>query len=199
MKRNIQALAAAIYVLRNSRGPQFCLPYDNVTAADACDTNLNGVKQQVLLNSRKNITAYPTQKTSTTSDDLGVMEDDYTVAVGKPFTKLEADCELSDLKYESLGNGVGPFKVTAKLFVRGSKDVINGFAAQAIYDELVMVVTMSDGQRVTLGNADWPARVKAMFDSKAVGASDPRGWEFEITSYCKYPERLDAASVVPLT
>ena len=177
-----------------------CLPYDPVTQADACDPNANGLKATgVLFNSRKNVTAYPTQPTATTSDDLGALTGNYTVAVGKPFVALEHDCEVSDIKLEGTAPGVGPFKVTCKLFIRGSKDVIDGFAGQALYDEMVFVVPQSDGRRRPIGNADYPARVKPMFDSKSVGSSDPRGWEFEITSYSTYSERIAAASTVPIT
>lgn len=182
------------------RGPQMCLPYDPVTQADACDPNTNGLKATgVLFNSRKNVTAYPSQPTATTSNDLGALTGNYTVASGKPFVALEHDCEVSDIKLEGTAPGVGPFKVTCKLFIRGSKDVIDGFASQALYDEMVFVVPQSDGRRRPIGNADYPARVKPMFDSKSVGSTDPRGWEFEITSYSTYSERLDAASTVPIT
>ena len=199
MKRSyLSILAFTMHAQGFLRGPQFCLPYDAVTQADACDPNLNGLMSTVWFNSRKNITAYPTAKATTTSDDLGIMEDDYTVASGKPFKTLQHDHEISDLKHEGTAAGLGPFKVTAKLFVRGSKDVITGFAAQAQYDEMVFVAQLSDGTRWPIGNAQFPARVKAMFDSKAVGATDPRGWEFEITSMSVYPERLDPTSVVPL-
>lgn len=199
MKRShLSILAFTMQAQGFLRSPQFCLPYDSVTQADACDPNLNGLRSTVWFNSRKNITAYPTAKTATTSDDLGIMENDYTVASGKPFKTLQHDHEVSDLKFEGVAPGVGPFKVTAKLFVRGSKDVIAGFAAQVQYDEIVAVLQLSDGVRYPLGNADFPCRVKAMFDSKAVGATDPRGWEFELTSMSVYPERLTALSAVPL-
>lgn len=198
MKNSLFSIIA-FGLMSRMRMPNFCLPYDAVTQADACDTNLNGLKATAWFNSRKNITAYPTLKAATTSDDLGVLENDYTVASGKPFKTFALDHEVSDIKLEGAAPGVGPFKVTCKLFVRGNKDVIAGFAAQAQYDELVFVVQDSSGVRWPIGNADYPCRVKAMFDSKVVNATDPRGWEFELTSNSVYPERLESASVVPLT
>lgn len=175
-----------------------CLPYDAVEEADACDPNVNGLKNTIWFNSRKNITAYPTPKTATTSDDLGIMEDDYTVASGKPFKTLKHDVEISNFKSESSAPGVGPFKVSATIFIKGNKDVATGFAAQAAYDQMVFVLQLADGTRWPIGNADYPARVKMMFDSKSVGSTDPRGWELQIESFSTYPERLEAASIVPL-
>lgn len=175
-----------------------CLPYDNVEEADGCDPNTNGLKHTVWFNSRKNITAYPTPKAATTSDDLGIMEDDYTVTSGKPFKTLKHDVEISNLKYEGAAPGVGPFKVTGSLFIRGNKDVATGFAAQALYDPMVLVLQLGDGTRWPVGNADYPAKLKPMFDSKSVGSTDPRGWEIQFESYSTYPERLEAASIVPL-
>jgi hypothetical protein len=198
-KSALSILAIAAPGVGFLRGPQFCLPYDAVTQADACDVNTNGIKASgILFNSRKNITAYPAQATPTTSDDLGVLAGDYTVTSGKPFVALAHDHEVSDIKLEGTAPGVGPFKVTAKLFVRGSKAVIDGFASQAQYDEMVFVIPQADGVRRVVGNADYPAKVKAMFDSKTVGATDPRGWEFEISSYSTYSERLSTASAVPI-
>jgi len=199
MKRSlISILAFTLQAQGFLRGPQFCLPYDNVTEADACDPNTNGIKNTVWFNSRKNVTAFPTAKATTTSDDLGIMEGDYTVTSGKPFKTLKHEVTISNFKTANVGAGVGPFKVECSLFVKGNKDVATGFAAQAAYDELVAVIQLTDGTRWPIGNADFPAKVTAMFDSKAVGATDPRGWEFKIESYQIYPERLEAASEIPL-
>lgn len=199
MKRSLISVLALMQMSQR-RGPQFCLPYDAVTQADACDTNLNGLKATAWINSRKNITAYPQPNASpTTSDDLGVLTGDYTVASGKPFVAIGLDHEVSDIKLEGTAPGVGPFKVSGKLFVRGSKAVIDGFASQVLYDEVVLVVAQSDGTRRPVGNADYPCRIKPMFDSKVVGATDPRGWEFEFTSYSVYSERLGPLVTLPLT
>lgn len=173
--------------------------YDAVVAPSHQNPNANGLKPAVLLNSRENVTGYPAQSAITTSNDKGQLTGDYTVASGKPFTKLVLDHETSNVMHEGPGAGFGPFKTTCKMFVRGETKDIMGFAAQAQYDELVVIVTESDGTRKPIGNVDFPARITAKFDSKSTTASDPRGWEFEISSYSLYPEVLDAASVVPLT
>lgn len=199
MKRSLISVQALL-LLSRLRGPQFCLPYDAVTQADACDVNVNGLKTTAWINSRKNITAYPAGPGSPTgSDDLGILTGDYTVASGKPFVPIGLDHEVSDIKLEGVAPGVGPFKVTGKLFLRGSKAVIDGFASQVLYDDVVLVVAQSDGTRRPIGNADFACRVKPMFDSKVVGATDPRGWEFEFTSYSVYSERLGPLVEVPLT
>lgn len=201
MKKNLILghVAAMMFAMPSSRRPQLCLGYDKVEAAGACDVNIGGLKSTALFNSRKNITAYPTQITAATSKDLGVLEGAYTcTTTNDEFQAIMLDHEVSDIKLEGAAPGVGPFKVTAKLFVRGDKDEVEGFAAQAQYDEMVFVVTQSDGKRKPIGNADYPARVKAMFDSKTVSATDPRGWEFEITSYSVYPERLEDTVTIPV-
>lgn len=173
--------------------------YDAVPASSPQNPNVNGLAPAVLLNSRENVTAYPANKTIATSNDLGIMTGDYTVTASKPFTALKLDHEVSNLKRENMGAGFGPVKTTVDLFVRGTTDEILGFMNQCIYDELVVVVKMADGKRVPLGNTDFPARIKAEFDSKTVSASDPRGYKFTIESYSKYGEELEAASVVPIT
>ncbi len=201
MKKNLILSHVAIMMatMPGARRPQLCLNYDIVESAGACDVNIGGLKSTALFNSRKNITAYPTPKTAVSSKDLGILEGAYTcVSTPLEFQSLSLDHELSDIKYVGAAPGIGPFKATCKLFVRGDKDEVEGFAAQAQYDEMVFIITQSDGKRKPVGNADYPARVKAMFDSKTVEATDPRGWEFEITSYCIHPERLDSTVVVPI-
>lgn len=199
MKKSLLSVLA-VTMMSRMRGPQFCLPYDEVTQADACDPNLNGLKATAWINSRKNITAYPANPASpASSDEIGIQTGDYTVAVGKPFVPIAFDHEVSDIKLEGAAPGVGPFKVTGKLFVRGSKAAIDGFASQVLYDDVVLVVQQPDGTRRPIGNADFPCRVKPMFDSKTIGATDPRGWEFEFTSNSVYSERLGPLVTVPLT
>lgn len=199
MKKSILSHVALMMAFApGSRRPQLCLPYDAVTGADACDPNVGGLQSRILFNSRKNITAYPANVTKTTSDDLGVLTGNYSCTSGAEFQTLDLDHEVSDVKLEGAAPGVGPFKVTAKLFVRGTKNVIDGFAGQAQYDDMCFILPQSDGVRRPVGNASYPARVKAMFDSKTTTATDPRGWEFEIVSYSVYSERLETASTVPV-
>ena len=174
-------------------------PYAAVKAPSHQNPNENGLKPSVLINSRENVTAYPAQKTISSASDLGINTGDYTVTSGKPFTPVALDHETSNVMHEGPGGGFGPFKTTCKMFVRGSKADVDGFANQVQYDELVVVVTQADGTRKPIGNSDFPARINAKYDSKAVSASDPRGWEFEIVSFSKYAEVLDSASTIPLT
>lgn len=199
MKKNILSHAAMMMAFAPGyRRPQLCLDYDPVTSAQACDPNVGGLQSGILFNTRSRITAYPAQITKVTAKDLGVLDGAYTTALGEEFQSLQLDHEVSDVKIEGNSAGMGPFKVTAKIFVRGSKDEVEGFAAQAQYDEMVFVLPQSDGVRRVVGNAQFPARVKGMFDSKTVTATDPRGWEFEVTSYSIYPERLKSTATVPV-
>lgn len=173
-------------------------PLDYDAPGGPCVENMNGLKQSALFNSRCNITDYPTQATMTTSKNKGQLTGSYTCTADKEFQVLILDHEVSDVKIEGQGAGFGPFKVSAKLFVRGTRDEIEGFCAQAQYDEMVFILPQTDGVRRPIGNEDFPARCMAKFDSKTVSATDPRGLEFEITSYSKYPERLLDAVTVPV-
>ncbi len=174
-------------------------PYAAVKAPSHQAPNVNGLKPSVLINSRENVLTYPVPKTIASASDLGIMTGDYTITTGKPFTPVALDHEVSNVMHEGPGGAFGPFKTSCKMFVRGSKADVDGFANQVQYDEIVAVIPQADGSRKPIGNADFPARVVAKYDSKSVSASDPRGWEFEIVSFSKYAEVLDSASVVPLT
>ena len=190
-------VALMVASMPSSRRPQLCLDYDAVDGSGACETNVNGLKEGILFNSRKNITAYPTAIAATSSKDLGILDGAYSCTSGSEFQTLNIDHEVSDVKLEGTAPGVGPFKVTANLFVRGSKEEVEGFAAQAQYDKMVFILPQSDGVRRVIGNADYPARVKAMFDTKNTESTDPRGWQFEISSKSVYPERLKSTATVP--
>lgn len=175
------------------------MDFVHVTSADADSKNVNGLKELVHFNERSNITAWPVQAASTDASNLGVKTGNYTVASGKPFKRVTIDHEVSIAKFEGQTDGAGPFKVSADLFIRGSKADIDGFCNALQYSpDMAFVIPQGDGVRVQIGNEDYPARVKAMFDSKETKASDPRGWKLEISSYSVFKDSLSSATLVPI-
>jgi hypothetical protein len=201
MKSSIYAILA--FTMRAQgflRGPQFVITFGNLTESNCEDPNINGIKPKAYWNLRRNITAFPVQKTIATMADLGILEDDYIITATKPFYAIILDHEASDVKVEDPGAGYGPKKVTASIFIKGSKADIDGWiSAMSLEPDLVFVLEQSDGVRRPIGNADFPARLSAKFDSKSVGSTDSRGWEVEVSSYSIYSERLAADVAVPLS
>lgn len=165
---------------------------------NSCPGDINGLKAELLFIDRSKVTDYPALGTLTSSEDTAELTGDYEVSSGAKFSPLPIEVEQSSYKFEPAGAGFGPFKVVATVFVKGSKKQALGIVSMLTYCRSIVVLKDANGERVPIGNADYPAYAKGMFDSKTASSNDPRGWEIEITSYTTFPAVLSAATVVPV-
>lgn len=165
---------------------------------NSCPGDINGLKAELLFIDRSKVTDYPVLGTLASSEDVAELTGDYEVAVSAKFSPLPIEVEMSSYKHEAAGAGFGPYKTVATVFVKGSNKQVRGVVAMLNYCKAIYVLKDANGDRVPIGNADYPAYAKANFDSKTASSNDPRGWEIEITSYTTFPSVLSAATVVPI-
>ncbi len=115
---------------------------------------------------------------------------------GKKFTKMYTGIEKAQLKFENLGNrDGGGFKLTGTAYIPGDSDDLNYFANESQGDRFIIIMKAANGKLVQVGTEDYPATIRAAFDSETV-TGDSSGFTVNIEAYMPY--RLIYEAAVPL-
>lgn len=161
----------------------------NVLKTDGAD-KLPGIQAELLYNVKDNLTAIPDlPATPTSSAEQVTIEDDFTIAVGKPFKKLECTVEAGRIKSTRVGDrDGGQYKHTCELMVT------DGIEAQAAGRLLAnsrgyFVVTEMGGTAVLFGTERSPAYiVYEEYDGGQEGQEKGPAYKATITCYGPTPK-----------
>lgn len=204
MKKNLSALAlfamafTANGMMRNR--PHFCLDGEDIGGEDCTVINSPGTSQDVFYAFDKDIEEYSALEASPTGFAGKIMfTQNFTMKTGKKFHVVNVHVDENSVQNEFMGEkGSGNFQNRARIFVQGNKADVVGFAAEIVRRKSCWLIPLNDGSIAQIGTKGHPAHVKAMFDSLTDEATDPRGWEFQITSTDTHPWRFSPSLDIPL-
>lgn len=205
MKKGFSIIGLAFAMSAQGLGfkPQFCLdPPLQILVEDDCGPNVTGTKDVVYYCPKQDfaaIEAATTEDDATTPDQVGLIETAHTFAGTDGFTKLNVTLDKNSIRHEFVGeNGNGNWVNKASIFVPGAKNEATGFMNSQVRRAGIWILETPDGVRKQIGDESRGAYMKPMWDSQTDNATDPRGWEIEISAPSSYALTYGAALAITL-
>lgn len=181
--------------------PHFCLDGIDLVGEDCDVIDAPGTSQEIYYAFHRDIETFASVAAGAPTDleDVILLTQNYTMKAGKYFHKIQAEVDMNSLQNEFTGEkGSGNWINKATIFVKSNKASAVGLASAMARSKVVAHIPLNDGSIGVIGSQTHPANVKPMFDSLTDNATDPRGWEFLITSTDTQPWRFDPALALPL-
>lgn len=177
-----------------------CLDGADITDEDCNIVSAPGTSQSVYYAFHSDIDSFAeVENTISELEDVILLTSAWTMKTDKYFHEIQVEVDQNSVQNEFMGEkGSGNFENKARIFVKTNKHKATGLASQLARRKTTWAIPLNDGTIAVIGSKEHPAYVKPMFDSLTDSATDPRGWEFQISSIDTQPWRLDPEVVIPL-
>lgn len=130
------------------------------------------------------------------ADDQFVIATAHVMKEGKKFNQMYSTVDTGELESGSNGEIDGKsFKPTFKFFYPGSKKDALAFANRCKNDKFIVIVSLSDGTTVQIGDEYFPAYLTPNFKSTQTSGRG-KGFEFEVMAY--QPNLMTYTAVIPV-
>jgi len=174
------------------------IPYQHLTGPDGQEDNMSGTQQVLWWAPVRHFASI--KKPSLTPADLTEAVEittPHTFLTGFCFQKLYGTLDKGEVNFDPQGEEDGiSFVQKAKWFYPGAKSEAIGFASIIKNEPVIVIIPLSDGQKIQIGSEEFYAKFKPKFMTSNNGGST-RGHEFEISSMG--PRNIVYNSTVSLT
>ena len=172
------------------------LSYKDLLGPDGTENNMGGTQQFFSFARHADHLTFAAPAASPTDpDDAYVLSTAPTMKTGTKYNRMYCTIDTGELESGSNGEIDGKsFKPTFKFFYPGSRKDAVAFANRCKNDKFIVVVTLSDGTQIQIGNAGFPAYMTPNFKSDKTSGRG-KGWEFEVMAY--QPDLMTITAALP--